>query len=227
MTRGCLFTLRSVISLIAALAFVVPPGSALGSAGPRIAEDQESGFAPLFNGEDLTGWEQINGSAEYWVEDGAIVGRTVEDSPNSFLCTKRDYDDFILLFQVKVDPRLNSGVQIRSNSTPDYRDGRVHGYQVEIDPVDESGYIYDEARRGWLSQDRKNQTERGVFKVDDWNSYVVICEGDRIQTFINGHPVADLTDEMTASGFIGLQVHSFRGDTPAEVRWKNIYIKEL
>ncbi len=193
-----------------------------------LGQDAPTGFRSLFNGTDFEGWEQINGTATYEVEDGkVIVGTTVSGSPNSFLCTKEDYGDFILMFQVKVDPRLNSGVQIRSNSTPDYRDGRVHGYQVEIDPVDESGYIYDEARRGWLSEERENQTALGVFRNDEWNSYVVVCDGDRIQTWINGYPVADLTDNMTASGFIGLQVHSFAGDSPAQVRWKNIFLKEL
>ena len=156
-----------------------------------------------------------------------IVGTTAEGSPNSFLCTTEDYGDFILMFQVKVDPRLNSGVQIRSLSKPDYNNGRVHGYQVEIDSDGDSGYVYDEARRGWLSTERDNQVDRGAFRVDEWNSYVVVCEGDRIQTFVNGYPVADLTDDMTAEGFIGLQVHAFNGDSPAEVRWKNIYIKKL
>ena len=195
--------------------------------GENVVGFNSEGFRPLFNGEDLSGWEQKNGTAEYEVEDGAVLGTTAEGSPNSFLCTTEEYGDFILTFQVKVDPRLNSGVQIRSN-TKDGEDGRVFGYQVEIDSDGDSGYIYGEATgRGWLSTDREDQVERGAFRVDEWNSYVVICEGDRIQTFVNGYPVADLTDDMEDSGFIGLQVHSFRGDSPAQVRWKNIYIKEL
>ena len=195
---------------------------------PATPQDQAPGpFRPLFNGEDLSGWEQKNGDADYRVEDGCIVGTTAEGSPNSFLCTTEDYGDFILLFRVKVDPRLNSGVQIRSESTPEYRDGRVHGYQVEIDSDGDSGYVYDEARRGWLSLDRENQVDTGHFRVDDWNSYVVICRSDRIQTFVNGHPVADLDDDMTPEGFIGLQVHSFGGDSPAEVRWTDLYLLDL
>jgi hypothetical protein len=192
-----------------------------------IAPAPQKGLRPLFNGEDLSGWVRKNGTADYRVEDGVIVGTTAEGSPNSFLCTDRDYGDFVLMFQVKVDPRLNSGVQIRSLSNPDYQDGRVHGYQVEIDSDGDAGYIYDEARRGWLSTERSNQVERGAFRPGEWNSYVVVCEGDHIQTFVNGHPVADLADDMTAEGFIGLQVHSFNGESPAEVRWKNIFIKEI
>ena len=190
-------------------------------------DDPSPTLRPLFNGVDLSGWEQKNGTADYRVEDGCIVGTTAEGSPNSFLCTGEDFGDFILMFRVKVDPRLNSGVQIRSESTPDYQDGRVHGYQVEIDSDGDAGYVYDESRRGWLSLERSNQVDAGHFRVDDWNSYVVICRGDRIQTFVNGSPVADLDDDMTPAGFIGLQVHAFDGDSPAEVRWTDLYLAEL
>ena len=195
---------------------------------PTALQDGAPGpFRPLFNGTDLDGWEQKNGDADYRVEDACIVGTTAEGSPNSFLCTTEDYGDFVLMFRVKVDPRLNSGVQIRSESTPEYQDGRVHGYQVEIDSDGDAGYVYDEARRGWLSTERDDQVDAGHFRVDDWNHYVVICQGDRIQTFVNSHPVADLNDDMTPSGFIGLQVHAFGGDSPAEVRWADLYLLEL
>ena len=110
-------------------------------------------FKPLFDGKTLDGWIQRGGHARYSVEDGCIVGRTVPKTPNSFLCTGRDYDDFVLEYEFKVDPRLNSGVQIRSESRLDYMNGRVHGYQVEIDPdMDRARLwtagIYDEARAG-------------------------------------------------------------------------------
>ncbi|HVR34801.1 MAG TPA: DUF1080 domain-containing protein [Methylomirabilota bacterium] len=191
------------------------------------ADSDANGWVPLFNGENLDGWKQINGTATYRVEDGAIVGKTAEGSPNSFLCTERDYADFELEFEVKVDPRLNSGVQIRSQSKPDYKNGRVHGYQVEIAVNGTAGFIYDEARRGWLSEDRSDPKARAAFKRDDWNHYRVVCKGDTIKTWVNGVPVADLKDSMTSAGFIGLQVHSFRGDSPAEVSWRNIRIREL
>lgn len=100
---------------------------------------------------------QINGTAKYEVKDGTILGTTVAGSPNSFLCTRKHYSDFDLEFEVKVDSRLNSGVQIRSNSFPQYRNGRVHGYQVEISTNGNAGFIYDEARRGWLSKDRSDE----------------------------------------------------------------------
>jgi hypothetical protein len=194
-----------------------------------LATQAEEGWHDLFNGKDLTGWKQINGTAKYTVEDGVIVGTTAEGSPNSFLCTEKHYGNFELEFEVKVDSRLNSGVQIRSNSFPDYQNGRVHGYQVEIAVNGTAGFIYDEARRGWLSteEDRKNEKAQKAFKKDEWNKYRVVCNGDSIRTWVNGVPVADIKDSLTRSGFIGLQVHSFKGDSPAQVRWRNIRIKEL
>lgn len=191
--------------------------------------ETDPGWVTLFNGENLDGWEQINGTAKYEVEEGVIVGTTAEGSPNSFLCTKQYYSNFMLEFEVLVDDRLNSGVQIRSNSFPEYRNGRVHGYQVEIAAGGFSGYIYDEARRGrWLSEERCNkEASNEAFKKGEWNQYQVLCIGDHIMTWINGVPVADVVDAMTKVGFIGLQVHSFRGDTPAQVRWRNIRIREF
>ena len=113
---------------------------------------QGDGWTSLFDGETLAGWTQRNGTATYEVQDGAIVGTTVKGSPNSFLCSDRFYGDFELEFDVKLmDDRLNSGVQIRSHSFASHKKGRVHGYQVEISTNGHAGFVYDEARRGWLS----------------------------------------------------------------------------
>ena len=111
-------------------------------------------WVELFDGKTLSGFHQLGGQAKYSVKDGQIVGETVLNTPNSFLCTDQLYSDFILALEFKVDPKLNSGVQIRSNSFPEYNSGRVHGYQIEIDPSKRafSGAIYDEGRRGWLNR---------------------------------------------------------------------------
>ena len=118
----------------------------VGNLGP--GESSSQGWVSLFDGKTLNGWVQINGRAKYETKDGTIRGTTATGSPNSFLCTKKHYSDFELTFEVKLDSRLNSGVQIRSNSFPEYRNGRVHGYQVEISTNGNAGFIYDEARRG-------------------------------------------------------------------------------
>lgn len=186
-------------------------------------------WVDLFNGKDLSGWVQKNGEAVYEVNNGVIIGKTVLHTPNSFLCTEKNYGDFILEYEAKVDPSLNSGVQIRSESNPDFRDGRVHGYQIELDPSDRawSAGIYDEAGRGWLYPLDLNPSAESAFIPDDWNRFRVECIGSHIKTFLNGIAVANLYDEHTAEGFIALQVHAV-GDDPEkegiEVMWRNIRI---
>jgi len=195
-----------------------------------VQEAEENGFVPLFDGKTLDGWEQKGGKAKYTVEDGCIVGTSVPNTSNSFLCTKKHYSDFILELEFKVDPGLNSGVQVRSNSLKEYRNGQVHGYQVEIDPSSRAwtGGIYDEGRRGWLFTLKDNEAARKAFKPNDWNKLRVECRGDRIKTWVNGVPAADLTDSMTRSGFIALQVHGVGSrQDPLSVRWRNIRLKDL
>ncbi len=194
---------------------------------PLVVAAEDGDWMRLLSGRNLDGWRQINGTAKYEVRRGVIVGTTVKGSPNSFLCTEKHYSDFELEFEVNVDSRLNSGVQIRSNSFPEYRKGRVHGYQVEIATNGTAGFIYDEARLGWLSADRSDPRARQAFIKDQWNKYRVVCKGKSITTWVNGVPVADVVDSMTRTGFIGLQVHSFRGDSPAEVRWRHLRLREL
>jgi hypothetical protein len=202
-------------------------------------------FKPLFDGKTLAGWEVCNGQATYKVEKGVIVGTTVPGSPNSFLCTTREYGDFVLEFDVLVDPALNSGVQIRSHryaaetrvrtlNGTEYVDrvqkpGRFYGYQVEIatEKSGASGGIYDEARRGWLANISSDPSASKAFKDNQWNRYRVEAMGDRIQTWINGVKCADLVDAADQSGFIGLQVHAYTGDKPAQVRFRKLRIQDL
>lgn len=225
--------------------------SALALFSISAAWSAEEGFVDLFDGKTLDGWVQHGGTAKYTIEDGAVVGTSVPKTGNSFLCTPRDYSDFILELEFKVDEGLNSGVQIRSQvfekpTVIQVRNAegkmeekkipadRVHGYQVEIDPSDRAwtGGIYDEARRGWLInlEGDKNKAAREAFKHGEWNHFRVECKGDSIKTWLNGVPAADLKDDMTPSGLIALQVHGVgdkQENVGKQVRWRNIRIKEL
>ncbi len=198
---------------------------------PAFSQSEDKGnWTRLFNGKNLDGWHQLNGHAKYSVEDGEIVGTTVVNTPNSFMVTDKKYGDFILELEFKVNDHMNSGIQIRSESTPDYNDGRVHGYQIEIDPSDRawSGGIYDEARRGWLYPLTYNPDAQDAFKHNQWNHYRIECIGNTIRTFVNGVPAASLVDDMTHKGFIALQVHSIGNNTEEageEIRWRNIRIQ--
>ncbi len=212
-------------------------------AAPSFAADNE-GLKPLFDGKSLDAFTQHGGKAKYTVEDGVIVGTSVPSTPNSFLCTNKQYGDFILELEFQVDPPLNSGVQIRSEVFDEPKEvqagdktikipaGRVHGYQVEIDPSSRAwtGGIYDEGRRGWLNNLAQNPAAQKAFKQNEWNHFRVECRGDSIKTWLNGVPAADLKDSLTPRGFIALQVHGVGNDASKvgkQVRWKNLKIKEL
>lgn len=185
-------------------------------------------WEPLFNGKNLKGWQKLNGKAEYKIVDGAIVGISRMDTPNTFLATQKDYGDFILEFDFKVDDGLNSGVQFRSQSLKEYQNGRVHGYQFEIDPSARAwtGGIYDEARRGWLYPMTKNIPAQKAFKSNEWNKVRIEAVGNSIRTWVNGIACANIWDDATLSGFIALQVHSIGNKDLAgkTVSWKNIQI---
>lgn len=150
------------------------------------------------------------------------------NTPNTFLATKKTYGDFILEFDFKIDDGLNSGVQLRSESKKDYQNGRVHGYQFEIDPSERawSGGIYDEARRNWLYPLTQNPSAKSAFKNNQWNKARIEAIGNSIATWINGVPCANIWDDMTPAGFIALQVHAIgnAADEGKTVSWKNIRI---
>ncbi|MEI6265529.1 MAG: DUF1080 domain-containing protein [Sphingobacteriia bacterium] len=192
----------------------------------------------LFNGKDLKGWKKLNGTANYTVKNGELIGTTVLNSPNTFLATEKLYGDFIFEMDFKVDSRMNSGVQFRSEikdandkcevtdkKTPE----RVHGYQMEIDPSARawSGGIYDEARKGWLYPMEYNPAAKTAFKNDQWNHYRIECIGNSIRTWVNGIACAHLIDDQTAKGFIALQVHQINDEKELgrEIRWKNVRIQ--
>ena len=212
------------------------------------AVQAEDGWISLFDGKTLKGWTSAtHGRAEYSVKDGTIYGRTVEGSPNSFLTSDREFADFEFEFEVRVHDSLNSGVQIRSrektnadvpagkSKTGGDGVGRFHGPQVEVESSPgQSGYIYGEATGlGWLSPEPKEQQEaHSLMKNGEWNKFKVVAKGPRIQTWINGKEVADLTHEdiykSHPKGKIGLQVHGIAAGTgPFDVAWRNLRIREL
>ncbi len=179
-------------------------------------------------GNDLSDWEQMGGTATYELVDGMIIGTTVEDRQNSFLTTRINYSDFILEFEVWLDPSFNSGVQFRSNSQPDYLNGRVHGYQFELDPSPRafSGGIYDEARRGWIYPLSRNPKGSQAYRNGEWNKVRIEAIGSNISTWINGVQCARLVDNTTSTGFFGLQVHGIYDPSQKGkmVKWKNMRI---
>jgi uncharacterized protein (TIGR03067 family) len=127
--------------------------------GKATAADAEAGFKPLFNGQDLTGWE---GLPQFWsVKEGVITGQTTKENPvkrNTFLVWKGgDVSDFELRLSYKITPNAergsaNSGIQYRSKlADPGYF--VVHGYQADFESGKSfSGILYEEGGRGILAQ---------------------------------------------------------------------------
>lgn len=179
---------------------------------------------------DLQEWVQRGGKATYRWDNGEIIGTTAPGEPNSFLCTKQSFADFELMLEFKVDPSLNSGVQIRSRSRPEGQLDRVYGLQVEIDPSKRSwtGGLYEESARGWLDDLKDSPQAQSAFKQGEWNAMRVVCQGPNIQTWINDVPCAQLLNYEVPEGFIGLQVHSVGNQTtPLEVRWRSVKVRPL
>ena len=187
----------------------------------------QDGWTSLIPAQGLAGWKQLNGKAIYQNEGGVIVGTTVENTPNSFLATEKTYGDFILEGEVKFED-TNTGIQFRSLSRPDYQEGRVHGYQLELDPSPRkwSGGIYDESRRGWLYPTELTPEGREACQIGAWNRFRIEAIGPVMRVWINGIPTAHLVDDFTTEGFIALQVHSVAaGEGGRKVYWRNLRIK--
>jgi hypothetical protein len=226
-------TLNRVDEFLTSLCYLEPKGSA--------ASDDGEGWVALFDGKTLEGWTVRGGHARYEVKEGAIVGTTVEGSPNTFLC-RGDYGNFELELEVKCDPDLNSGIQVRSHAyekdTPQESDpkrvrkaGTVYGPQCEIaeQARGTAGNFWDEARRTkWLDDFAGKAQARAAFRDGQWNRYRIVVEGKRYRSWVNGVPCGDCEDSLDAHGFIGLQVHAVKpGAGSYQVRWRNLRIREL
>src|ERR1700761_6370944 len=171
---------------------------------------QNNGWIPLFDGKTLNGWKKEAGTADFKVENGAIVGTGVAGSGNTFLVTEKEYGDFVLALDTRIeDTTSNSGIQLRSHYDAAGHEGKglVYGYQCEIDPSSRrwTGGIYDEGRRDWLYPVSLNHSVQSAFKVGQWNHLRIECIGNTIRTWVNGLATACLVDTIDSRGFIGLQ----------------------
>jgi quinoprotein glucose dehydrogenase len=208
------------------IAFALPPDGLQRPTPAGGTQPSADGWIDLFDGSTLNGWAHLNGGHRFTVEDGAIVGRTVENSAsmNSFLCTLQEFDDFELELETTIDRITNSGIQIRSQVRPvamtgrsfEAAAGRVNGPQVEIrrtykgQPA--TGLLYGEAMgTDWLSSQQKIDEGHSHFVDEGWNKLRIVANGPRIQTWLNGQPVEDIVNDAVhrthARGFIGLQIH--------------------
>ncbi len=226
------------------LAFALPESVLATSTVASYPKADREGWIELFDGKTLDGWVHMNGSHTYKVDNGAIVGRTVAGSQNSFLCSLQEFDDFELEVDTMVDDITNQGIQFRSSVRPvserdhhNWRAGRVWGPQVEIrrnmgTGEITTGLLYGEAMgTGWLSSQEKRAEDHDFFISEGWNKIRLVANGPRMQTWVNGNLVEDLIREDVyqshPKGFIGLQIHGIRGQRQFVMKWRNIRVRPL
>jgi hypothetical protein len=194
--------------------------------------DVTTGFTPLFNGEDLSGWTPKGGTCSFEAKDGLLIGTCVAGSPSTYLCTdKSDYGDFVFTCDMKWEVDGNSGVMFRAQVKPGAKGETVFGPQAEMEGITGdrfwSGGIYGQSCGGyfyplWL---KEHKAARAALKRTDWNRLTIEAKGNVVKTWINGVPAAHWLDDGTYSkGFFGLQIHK---GTKGKVLWKNIRVKEL
>ena len=174
----------------------------------------------IFNGKDLSGWT-VHGTEKWYVENKELVCESGPDKQYGYLSTNKNYKDFILTLDFKLEANGNSGVFIRSTI-----DGtKISGWQVEVAPENHhTGGIYESYGRGWIIQP-KPEDEKWL-KPADWNTLKIKTVADETTTWLNGHQIVSLKDEKIGKGegFIALQIHDGGG---IKVRWKNIKIQEI
>jgi len=186
----------------------------------------ETSPTQLFDGKTFKGWE---GNEKFFrIEKGAVVGGNLKSRipRNEFLCTKRTYKNFVLTLEVKLrgGPRANAGIQIRTKRIPNHHE--VIGYQADMGQG-WWGSLYDESRRRTMLAKADPAVIKKVLKPDDWNKYVIRCEGPRIRLYLNGTLTVDYTEKdpkIPLEGIIGLQIHS---GPPSEAWYREIRIQEL
>ena len=191
---------------------------------PRVTAAEEAGFVALFNGRDLTGW--VGDPALWSVEDGAILGSTdackTPLARNTFLATQTSYRNFVLRLQFKLRNH-NSGVQVRSQQLPDYV---VKGYQPDIAASRYTGILYEEGGRGILADVKPDEVAKHL-KTDDWNEYVITCDGPRITIALNGFTTVDYTETNAVGAKEGIIAFQLHAGPAMQVRFKDVAIKSL
>ena len=193
---------------------------------PLTAEEKAKPVV-LFDGKTFDGWD--GDTEKTWkIEDGVIVGGSLDTTVprNEFLCTKKTYGDFELkvTFKLVGEKNMNAGVQFRTKRIPNHHE--VIGYQADVGQ-DYWGALYDESRRKKVLAKPDPKVLEKLIKHDDWNEYVIRCEGPKIKLTLNGTVTVDYTEEddkIERTGIIGLQIH---GGAKAKVFYKNITIEEL
>ena len=191
----------------------------------------------LFDGTNLDGWKPSSDNKQFELVDGVILGSS--SGQTRFLHTEQEYGDFELEFEVKLhDLDLNSGVQIRTslirvNERGDERPS-VHGPQVDLGKSPgRSGYIYNQGNGGWITPE-EDMVRNSLMINGEWNKVRVLAIGPKIQTWINGEQVSDLTvpsdiHERYSKGVIALQAHGVKNpeEKTRHVSFRSVRVRTI
>ncbi|NNE91202.1 MAG: DUF1080 domain-containing protein [Verrucomicrobiales bacterium] len=207
---------------------------------PLLVLAQDSGFTPLFNGKALTGWKNPYDWGKAEVVDGEIH---LTADKKFFLVTEKEYGDFIFEGEILLpEGKANSGFMFRCHVEPN----KVFGYQAEVDGSDRrwSGGLYDEGRNRWIWPGKKGNSKlqealdwekesqahfakdavRNALKRNDWNTYRITCQGNKIKIEVNGVVTTEVENDIDSKGPVGIQHHGEKGQT---YKFRNLRIKEL
>ena len=174
----------------------------------------------IFNGKDLTGWT-IHGTEKWYVDKGELVCESGPDKQYGYLSTNKNYKNFILTLKFKQEANGNSGVFFRSG----IEGVKINGWQVEVAPKNLfTAGIYESYGRGWLIKPKPEDEK--ILRTGKWNTLKIKVLGDEVTTWLNGHQMVFLKDEMIGKGegFIALQIHDGGG---IKVRWKDFKMNEI
>lgn len=210
------------------------------------ASGAPAGWVELFNGRNLDGWEVIGDSVWTVMKDGTLLGQRdmlpalkrqpFMDDPKqysawlyrqSWLYTKRDFNEFDLHLEYWLHLRGNGGVSIRDTSRashaisnpPDFsRTPSRIGYEIQL-----SNQYPDQYPSGSIYTFVKART--GVQIDNDWNSMDIESRSGAIRVKINGQLVAEHPGDPKRSktGPIGLQLH----DQFSVSMFRHIRIREI
>ena len=194
-------------------------------------------------------FEMLEGEGEWYFEDSILIGECLIGNPNSYLCTKKSYSDFVMELDFQVGNKINSGVQVRTTVhkndtnityvngrlTPIidklFKKGSIYGYQIEMDPSERAwtGGLYQVGGRGWIVHLKDNPKAQQAYKNEGWNHMRIKCKGDSIATWINGVQAVSTTDKLFDFGAVGFQLHKINKQEQQgqKIKFKNVKIKTI
>lgn len=172
----------------------------------------------LFNGKDLSGWTSPNKERFWRVENAILIGESDAELASSYLWTERQYQDFVLEFEVRWTGEIDSGI--------DFRDPKIQ-LQLGVSRSlkrDMTGSFYV-GKPGYPDAGQAKTAAQLMKGEGQWNHFRLEAKGDTFKTWINGQPASQYTDpKFTGAGPIGLQIH--RG-VKMKVEYRHLKLTEL